>query len=596
MAAKRMSAATRQLFDALYAADAAAAKTAWATGKADVQATDDGLTPLHVAALRGEPELCRWLLSIGADVNARSRPPFYDEEAGATPLLRAAGAFHVKAPEDTLRVLLDAGADVHARDDRGRTALFYALEHPQRVAVLLEAGVDVDATLPSGTSALMVAVRSQLTASRALLEQAGASARGLAHLQLLDAAAAGDRGAVEAALAAGADVNYRDDDTALSAAAGQGHLELVRLLLSRGADPNLLEEEGEEGGFGPLSRAVYSGHLEVAKLLLENGADPRAENHGLSVLQYAKLGKAEGRRPEVPWPQLIKLIRAAVEGGPPAGAPPGGPALSKHLSLGPLLDDDRALLEGLDLADLAFQRAEHAGAVLLESGPLPVDEAAERWAATCAGARARDLCCLLSARSLDDVEPARRALDKTLASRGKLTVDKWLKARSRGARFEGDPTRDLPPDDEGGEPELTVAQARRALGRLRDDDVHRLRAAQPAGEPRFDRGSRKAGANRHLVVLRGPPGLAPILYQFGGWNDCPPPEVQALVLDHWHEAYGAELAYLGPDTLEVTVRRPLSRDQLAAAAIETGLYCSEATSLRELVSLVAGPVWGFWWD
>ncbi len=59
-------------------------------------------------------------------------------------------------------------------------------------------------------------------------------------------------------------------------AAARGHLEIVKLLLERGADPNLPEE-----GIAPSGHALYSaaanGHFEIVKLLLEHGAHPNAE-------------------------------------------------------------------------------------------------------------------------------------------------------------------------------------------------------------------------------------------------------------------------------------------------------------------------------
>ena len=60
----------------------------------------------------------------------------------------------------------------------------------------------------------------------------------------------------------------------LSHAASEGHLHLVRLLLERGADPNLPEADAPRGL--ALFEACRRNHLEVAQLLLEHGADPNA--------------------------------------------------------------------------------------------------------------------------------------------------------------------------------------------------------------------------------------------------------------------------------------------------------------------------------
>ncbi len=68
---------------------------------------------------------------------------------------------------------------------------------------------------------------------------------------------------------------YAGCGSALKNAAAAGHIGIVRLLLERGADPNLPEE-----GIAPRGHALYSAvsnhHYDVAWLLLEHGANPDA--------------------------------------------------------------------------------------------------------------------------------------------------------------------------------------------------------------------------------------------------------------------------------------------------------------------------------
>lgn len=72
----------------------------------------------------------------------------------------------------------------------------------------------------------------------------------------------------------GVDPNVQDERgrTALSLAAGQGHIEMVRVLLAGGAwvDPH----EDYDTYETPLMAAAKNGHLEIVKLLVEAGANP----------------------------------------------------------------------------------------------------------------------------------------------------------------------------------------------------------------------------------------------------------------------------------------------------------------------------------
>jgi hypothetical protein len=97
---------------------------------------------------------------------------------------------------------------------------------------------------------------------------------------LVAAAEQDDLSGVRQMLASGTPVNASDSilgTTALLAAAGQGHVEVVRLLLSHGADVNV-----RSGGWTPLPLALSRGvDFEVAHLLLVHGANVNAREPDL---------------------------------------------------------------------------------------------------------------------------------------------------------------------------------------------------------------------------------------------------------------------------------------------------------------------------
>lgn len=69
-----------------------------------------GFTPLHHAAQRHTASVVKSLIAAGAIVDAR-------DSFGNTPLFRA--VFESRGRGETLLVLLDAGANQHARNDSG---------------------------------------------------------------------------------------------------------------------------------------------------------------------------------------------------------------------------------------------------------------------------------------------------------------------------------------------------------------------------------------------------------------------------------------------------------------------------------------------
>jgi len=92
--------------------------------------------------------------------------------------------------------------------------------------------------------------------------------------------------AVKQHLAAGTDVNAKDDNgwTPLHFAVYYGHKEIVELLITKGAEVNAKDNNG----WTPLHLAAENGRKQVAELLIANGADVNAkDNNGWTPLHLA---------------------------------------------------------------------------------------------------------------------------------------------------------------------------------------------------------------------------------------------------------------------------------------------------------------------
>jgi hypothetical protein len=90
---------------------------------------------------------------------------------------------------------------------------------------------------------------------------------------------------------------------------------------------------------------------------------------------------------------------------------------------------------------------------------------------------------------------------------------------------------------------------------------------------------------------------------FGGWNDCPPPELQVAVLREWHKEYSAVPACITGDVLEcAVVKRPQTEAEAMKLAAEQWIFCDDIVgqgtqTVRKLaMEIWRSPNWFFWWD
>jgi ankyrin repeat protein len=106
-------------------------------------------------------------------------------------------------------------------------------------------------------------------------------------ISIHEAALKGNIEAVKQHLAAGADVNAKNEDgvTPLDHATLWGHKEIVELLLAKGADLNAKDNDG----WTSLHNAAYRGHKQIVELLIAEGADVNAKtNDGRTPLDLAE--------------------------------------------------------------------------------------------------------------------------------------------------------------------------------------------------------------------------------------------------------------------------------------------------------------------
>jgi ankyrin repeat protein len=167
------------------------------------------------------------------------------DRRGATPLMYAASVGSV----DAVKLLLAAGADAKVKNSFDATALMWGVTNLEKVRLLVEAGADVNARSKQGMTPLLIA-----------------------------ASNAGSIEIVRLLLAKGADLKPRADSESAAAAAAAANDQLA----------GRRRKSGGEGGYTPLLAAAAANDLEMARLFVEKGADVNAESRrGDTALHFS---------------------------------------------------------------------------------------------------------------------------------------------------------------------------------------------------------------------------------------------------------------------------------------------------------------------
>ena len=258
----------------------------------DVTATrDDGISALAVCAGRAPYAIIEQMLRRGAAVDAA-------DQRGQTALMHAAASGDVA----TLQLLLQHGADANRRTTEGFTPLMFALTSgvTEAANVIAEAGGDTGYVAPDGTTIVQMAMYQHSYDFAASLVS---SERGVdldafdrnGHQLLHAAVIAQQPQLVTRLLAKGADPNvmtgpsqvewryernfksdayYVAPKTPLLLATERGDAELMQLLVAAGADVNVRDEEGTN----IVLAAAASGTLAALQLALQLAPDANVVN------------------------------------------------------------------------------------------------------------------------------------------------------------------------------------------------------------------------------------------------------------------------------------------------------------------------------
>ena len=253
------------------------------------------------------PKILKTLIELGIDSTQTIDGPF--GETGITPLMHACSHGSV----ESVRLLIESGADVNAKNGNGRTAMHYAAKgrSPAVIQLLRKHGAQVDLRDKEGITPLLETVQYGVNAE-VLHELIKAGANVNATREFSKSSAihlCRDFEFLKLLLENGANVNALDsrDETALFSPAQFRNYWKLEMLLEHGCNLDSKNNSGETA----LFVAVRAGAVPQIKLLLSQGADTSIQNkYDQSMLDIANKIKEAKVRSEV-----LQLLQNQAKSG-----------------------------------------------------------------------------------------------------------------------------------------------------------------------------------------------------------------------------------------------------------------------------------------